>query len=133
MALNTQIAIATVNAQADVINTLCSNGTITIYGGTQPANADTATTDTAGVVLTFGTTAFSVSGGVMTANAITSGVATATITPTWARIRTSGGATVMDVSAGVSGCNLTISAISEGVTVNCNSFVHTVKKSTTGF
>ena len=42
MALNTQIADATVNAQAAALATLCNSGLIKIYDGTQPATADTA-------------------------------------------------------------------------------------------
>ena len=133
MALNTQLANATVSAQAETLNTLCAGGTITIYNGTQPANADTAiTTQTAGLILTMGSPAFSVTNGTMTAKASTAGTATASITPTWARIKTSGGATIMDVSAGQSGCNLTIGDIANGASVTCSSFVHTVKKSATG-
>ena len=136
MALNTQIADATVNAQADALAALCNSGLIKIYDGTQPATADTATSsNTLGVTLTFGTTAFgAASSGLLTANAITAGTAVAAITPTWARILKSDGTTVvMDVSAGASGCNLTIGPFTAGTVVSATSFTHDVRNSTSGY
>ena len=135
MALNTQLADATVNAQASALATLCNSGTIKVYDGTQPATADTAVgAQVLGVTLTFGATAFGApSSGLLTANAITGGTAVASITPTWARILTSGGATVMDVSAGAAGANMTIGAFTSGTTVTCSSFTHDVRNATSGF
>ena len=136
MALNTQISDSTVNVQANALATLCNNGTIKIYDGTQPATADTATSgNTLGATVTFGATAFGAAvSGLITANAITAGVAVATITPTWARIFKSDGTTVvMDVSAGASGANLTIGAFTSGTTVSATSFTHDVKNATSGY
>ena len=136
MALNTQLADATVNAQATSLSTLCNSGVIKIYDGTQPATADTAiTSQVLGVTLTFNATAFGApSSGLLTANAITGGTAVASITPTWARILASNGTTViMDVSAGASGANMTIGAFTSGTTVNCSSFTHDVRNATTGY
>jgi hypothetical protein len=136
MALNTQIADATVNIQADALATLCNSGTIRIYDGTQPATGDTAiVSQVLGVTLTFGATAFPAAvSGLLTANAITSGTAVAAITPTWARIMKADGTTrVMDVSAGASGANLTIGAFTAGTIVSATSFTHDVKNSTSGF
>jgi len=133
--LNTQLADATVNAQASALSTLCNSGLIKVYDGTQPATADTALAgNTLGVTLIFGATAFGApSGGLLTANAITSGVAAASITPTFARIFKSDGTTVvMDVSAGASGCNMTIGAFTSGTTVSASSFTHDVRNSTAG-
>ena len=135
MALNTQLADATVNAQANTFATLCNSGLIKFYDGTQPATADTAiTTQVLGVTLTFGATAFGAPvSGVLTANAITAGVAAASITPTWARAFKSDGTTVIgDFSAGASGCNATIGAFTSGTTVSCSSFTHEVFNSYTG-
>jgi hypothetical protein len=135
MALNTQLADATVNAQATSLSTLCNSGLIRVYDGTQPATADTALAgNTLGVTLTFNATAFGApSGGVLTANAIASGVAVASITPTFARILKSDGTTVvMDVSAGAAGANLTLGAFTSGTTVTCSSFVHDVRNATSG-
>ena len=136
MALNTQIAAATVNAQALALATLCNAGTIKVYDGVQPATSDTALSgNTLGVTLTFGATAFpAASSGLLTANAITSGVAVAGITPTWARLFKSDGTTaVMDVSAGASGANMTIGQFSSGTTVSVTSFTHNVRGATAGY
>lgn len=133
MANNTQLADATVNAQAVALSTLCNSGIIRVYDGAQPATADTAVgAQVLGVTLTFGATAFPApSGGVLTANAITSGVAGASITPTWARILKSDLTTViMDCSAAAAGANLTIGAFTAGTTVTCSSFVHDVRNAT---
>ena len=135
MALNTQLADATVNAQATSLSTLCNSGLMRLYDGTQPATADTALAgNTLGVTLTFNATAFGApSGGVLTANAITSGVAVASITPTFARILKSDAVTVvMDVSVGAAGANLTLGAFTIGTTVTCSSFVHDVRNATSG-
>ena len=135
MALNTTLADATVNAQATALSTLCNGGTIKVYDGTQPATADTAVgAQVLGVTLTFNATAFGApSSGLLTANAITGGTAVASITPTWARILTSGGATVMDVSAGAAAANMTIGAFTSGTTVTCSAFTHDVRNATTGY
>ena len=136
MALNTQVADATVNAQAHALATLCNSGLIRIYDGVQPATADTAVSgNTLGVTLTFGATAFpSAVSGLLTANAITSGTAVADITPTWARIVKSDTTTVvMDVSAGAASANLTIGAFTSGTVVSATSFTHDVRNSTSGY
>lgn len=136
MALNTQIADATVNAQAATLAALCNSGLIKIYDGTQPATADTALSGNAlGVTLTFGATAFPAAvSGLLTANAITAGTAGATITPTFARIFKSDGTTVvMDVSAGASGANLTVGAFTSGTVVSATSFTHDIRNATSGF
>lgn len=135
MALNTQLADATVNAQASTLAALCNSGTIKIYDGAQPATADTAVgTQTLGVTLTFGATAFGApASGLLTANAITAGTAVAAITPTWARILKSDGVTVvMDISAGASGANMTIGAFTVGTVVTATSFTHDVRNATSG-
>lgn len=135
MALNTQLADATVNAQAATLATLCNSGLIKVYDGAQPATADTALgAQVLGVTLTFNATAFPAAvSGLLTANAITAGTAVAAITPTWARILKSDDTTVvMDVSAGVSGANMTIGAFTAGTLVSCTSFMHDVRNSTSG-
>lgn len=135
MALNTQMSNTAVNAQASTLATMCNSGLIRVYDGVQPATADAALSgNTLGVTLTFGATAFAAPvNGLLTANAITSGVAVAGITPTFARIFQSNGSTVvMDVSAGASGCNMTIGAFTAGTTVSASSFTHDVRNATTG-
>ena len=55
MPLNTQLADATVNVQADALAALCNGGLIRVYNGAQPATANTALSgNTLGVTLTFG-------------------------------------------------------------------------------
>jgi hypothetical protein len=136
MALNTQLADASVNAQANVLGALCDSGLIRLYDGTQPSNADTALSgNTLGATLTFGATAFpAAASGLLTANAITPGTAVAAITPTFARIFKADGTTViMDVSAGVAGANLTIGAFTAGTIVTATAFTHDVRNSTSGY
>jgi hypothetical protein len=135
MPLNTQIADATVNAQASALAALCNGGLIRVYNGTQPASADAALSgNTLGVTLTFGATAFGApNSGLLTANAITSGTAVASITPTWARILRSDGTTVvMDISCGASDSNMIIGAFTAGTTVGCSSFTHDVRNASSG-
>ena len=135
MPLNTQLADATVNIQADALATLCNGGLIRVYNGTQPATANTALSgNTLGVTLTFGNPAFPAAvGGLLTANAITPGAAVAGITPTFARIFRSDGTTVvMDVSAGATGANLLLGAFTTGTLVGATSFTHDVRNATAG-
>lgn len=135
MPLNTQLADATVNAQADALAAMCNGGLIRVYNGTQPATANTALSgNTLGVTLTFGNPAFPAAvGGLLTANAITPGNAVADITPTFARIFRSDGTTVvMDVSAGATGANLLLGAFTTGTLVGATSFTHDVLNSRSG-
>ena len=135
MPLNTQLADATVNAQADALAALCNGGLIRVYNGTQPATANTALSgNTLGVTLTFGNPAFPAAvGGLLAANAITPGTAVANITPTFARIFRSDGTTViMDVSAGATGANLLLGAFTTGTLVGATSFTHDVLNSRSG-
>jgi hypothetical protein len=138
MALNTQLANATVNAQANALATLLNNGYLRIYDGTQPATADTAvSTQTLLAELRFNATAApSASNGLLTFNALTSdSSANAGGTATWARCLASDGTTVvMDLSVGTSAANLIMAAttISAGQTVSCSSFTHDVLNASSG-
>lgn len=119
------------NAEANALAPLLNTGTIKIYSGTQPVNANTALSgNTLLATLTFGSTAFGSSAlGVITANAITNGTAVATNTATFARLFESDGTTVvMDITVGTSGAglNLNTTSIVSGATVSCSSFTHTV-------
>ena len=136
MPLNTQLANATVNAQATTLANLCNNGVIRVYDGAQPATANTALSgNTLGVTLTFGSPAFGASvDGLLTAIDIAPGVAAASITPTFARIFQSDGTTVvMDVSAGATDSNLLLGSFTSGTTVSVTSFTHDVRNATTGY
>ncbi len=92
------------NSRLDAITSAIGNaGLLRIYNATRPATGGTATT--LGAELTCGTPfAPAASGGVLTANAITQdSSANATITAAWARLATSGGTAIADISAGTSG------------------------------
>lgn len=138
MALNTQLADATVNAQANALATLLNSGYLRIYSGTQPATADTALSgNTLLAELRFNATAApSASSGLLTFNAITSdSSADASGTATFFRCFKSDGTTVvMDGSVGTSGTNLVMATttITAGQTVSCSSFTHDVLNSSSG-
>jgi hypothetical protein len=138
MALNTQIADATVNAQADALSDLLDNGYLRIYDGTQAATADTALGAQVMLAeLRFNATAApAASGGVLTFNAITAdSSANASGTASWFRALKSDGTTVvMDGSIGTATSNMIVATttITAAQTVSCSSFSHDVKNSTSG-
>ena len=104
----------------------CNNGTIKIYAGTKPANADTAiTTQTLLVTLNFAATAFgAASGGVATANAITGNKAVAAGTASWARIYQSDGTTVVgDITVDTAAADMLVDTTQFVVnaTITCDS------------
>ena len=139
MAKNTQVSDTGANAEANAFATLFNSGTINIYSGTQPANANTALSgNTLLVTLTFGSTAFgSAASGVITANAITSGIAVASGTASFFRCLETNGTTVImdgtcDVSANTPNLVLPTTSIVSGVTVGVTSFTHTVAEATSG-
>ena len=141
MALNTQLANATVNGQGDNLSARLNSGFLRIYDGTQPATADTAvSTQVLLAELTFNATAAPATvNGLITFNAITSdSSANATGTPTWFRAVQSNGTTVvMDGSVGASGANLNLSGLTGGQiiiggTVAVSSFTHDVLNSSSG-
>lgn len=103
-------ALALRNAQLDAINTMINGGsgagTLKIYTGTIPANADTAI----GAQVLLATLTFTdpaagaASASTLTFSAITQdSSADATGTATWARIADSAGATVFDCSVSATG------------------------------
>lgn len=101
------------NARLDAITTaIGASGLLRIYNATRPATGGTATT--LGAQLTCSATfAPAASGGVLTANAITQdSSADNTITAAWARLTTSGGTAVADISAGTSGTELILTTTS---------------------
>lgn len=140
MAKNTQMADATVNAQADALSDLLDNGYLRIYDGSQPATADTAITSQVLLAeLRFNATAApAASGGVLTFNAFTAdSSANATGTATWYRCLKSDGSTVvMDGNVGATGSTscleMATTSITTGVQVSVTSFTHDVKNSTSG-
>jgi hypothetical protein len=141
MALNTQLANATVNGQADNLSARLNSGYLRIYDGTQPTNADTAIgAQVLLAELTFSATAApAASNGLITFNAITAdSSANATGTPTWFRALQSNGTTVvMDGSVGASGCNLNLTGLTGGQiiiggTVSVSGFTHDVLNARAG-
>ena len=109
----------------DVLNDGFTNGFIDIRSGTAPANADATATGT--LLATLGLSTMGVpTAGVIVAGAITSGEAVADGTATWARIRSSGGATVCDADvsdmAGSAALRLVTTDIATGATVSVTSF-----------
>jgi hypothetical protein len=138
MPLNTQLANATVNGQADNLSARLNSGFLRIYDGTQPATADTAIgAQVLLAELTFSATAApAASGGLITFNAIGSDTsANATGTASWFRCFQSDGTTVvMDGSVGTSASNLILNSTSivSGGTVAVSSFTHDVLNSNSG-
>lgn len=123
MANNPFIPDAVANAAVNAVAALPNSGTIVIYGGTQPTDANTALSgQTALVTLTLSATAFGAAAAsgsagsrnsIATANAITTGNAVATGTATWFRMYKSDGSTVVcDGSVGTSGCDINLASTS---------------------
>jgi hypothetical protein len=77
-------------------------GLLKIYTGTSPG-VNSAATGTLLVTLTFSDPAGTVSNGVLTFSAVTAGTAVADGTAGYARITTSAGATVADLTVGATG------------------------------
>lgn len=138
MALNPFFSDTGVKAAVDALASLCNSGTLLVYSGSQPADANTAVgAQTLLVTLTFSATAFasSVASGsagskvvTATANAIASGTAVATGTAAWFRCLKSDASTiVLDGSVGTSGADLNFSslAFSSGAVVSVSSFTIT--------
>lgn len=138
MALNTQLANATVNAQADALATLLNNGYLRIYDGAQPATADTALgAQVLLAELRFNATAAPASTvGLLTFNAITAdSSANASGTAAWFRCLKSDGTTVvMDGSIGTATANMILSTTTITATqnVSCSSFTHDVLNASSG-
>jgi len=134
MALNFKIANASASASADAVCPLLNGGTLKIYDGAQPADADTAVgAQNLLATLSFGNPAFgAASNGVATANAITpgTGLYNPSGTAAWFRALTSGAAKVFDGTVGLSGCDLNLNAllIAYGATVTVTSMTYTQPK-----
>lgn len=109
------------NARDTALITAAGTGaTIKIYSGTAPTNADTSPAGTLLVTLTIAGVLGTASAGVLTLGAITSGTAVATGTAGYARVATSGGTALFDLSSiSTSGADLNMNstAITSGGTV----------------
>jgi hypothetical protein len=108
---------AAINAVAATLN----GGTVRIYSGTAPADADASLSgNTLLAQATLGSPAFgSASSGVVTANSITAdSSADATGTPSFFRLLTSGGAVAYQGTAAASGAELNLSGLTGGQIVS---------------
>jgi hypothetical protein len=140
MANNPFFSDTAAKAQCDALAALCNSGTINIYDGTQPTDANTAvSSQNLLATLTFGATAFGASAATgtapnrkatATANSITAdSSADATGTATWFRAIESDASTVVyDGTVGTSGCdlNLATTSIVEGEAVSVTSLTLSV-------
>jgi len=131
--LSNASASVAADAVVDKIDDGAAAGTIKIYSGTIPTDADTAI----GAQVLLATLTFSdpaagaASNGVATFSAITSDTsADATGTAAWARIADSDGNTVLDCTVGTSGedINLNTVAIVAGATVAITALTYTANK-----
>ena len=122
-----RVAVAARNAGLDAAFNLADAGagpgTIKVYSGAQPANADAAETGTLLVTFTLADPAFSAaSGGVkdLDADPDLSAAAVATGTAGWARCEDSAGNNIFDGSVGTSGTDFIINStsVTSGQTVN---------------
>ena len=99
------------NTRLDAITTaIGASGLLRVYSGTQPATGGTETTLLCELALS-ATSAPAAAGGVLTFSAISDDAsADASGTPTWARLCTSAGAAVVDMTAGVGSGDLNFNA-----------------------
>ena len=94
MPANTKTSYASCNVQADAMGASLNNGYLKLYGGEQPEDADTATSETVIATLRFGAEAFDAAvDGVITAKALTADTNAAGGTATWFRTYRSDGTT----------------------------------------
>lgn len=97
---------------AAITTAIGTSGLLRIYSGTRPATGGTETTLLAQLALS-ATFAPAPSGGVLTASAISNDTsADATGTATWARLCTSAGVAVVDMSVATSGSDLNFDSVS---------------------
>lgn len=138
MSLNTQLADATVNAQANALARLLDNGYLRIYDGAQAADANTAVG--AQVLLAelrfAATSAPAAVSGLLTFNALTAdSSANASGNASWFRaVGADGTSVIMDGSIGTSAANMIIAAvaIAQFQTVSCSGFTHDVLNASSG-
>jgi hypothetical protein len=135
MALNPQLSLEAVNAQANALAPLLNSGYIRIYEGAQPDSADDAITDQVLLAeLRFAATAFPAAvAGVLTANAIVAdAAANATGEAEFARLlKSNGSSPIADGTVGTSDANILLSttSITVGTAVSIAALVITVPQS----
>jgi hypothetical protein len=130
MALNTQLSDASANAACNGAAALVNGGSIKIYTGAQPANANAAASGTLLATLPLNTPAFgNAAAGTAALNASgVSAAAVATGTAGYARFCKSDGSAAWDASIGTSGCNINMNStsIQSGATVQITSYTFSI-------
>lgn len=121
---------ALMQAKLNAITTAVGNaGILEIRDGTQPAGPDTGAVGTLGASFTMGSPfapgASAAIPSVLSPTLPSNVNASASITPTWWRLKTSGGTACIDGSAGASGCDMTVGALTSGQPVSVTSFTIT--------
>jgi len=122
MALNPVMSMAAAIAALDAMTALINvggAGTLEVYSGAQPANPETSIGGGNVLLATLGLSADAFGSAVdngdratATANSISDDVsADATGTAAWCRIKNGSGDAVLDVTVGVSGCDLTVNTV----------------------
>ena len=113
MALNTQLSDASVNAAVNALLARASGGTLKIYQGAQPANANTAIgAQTLLATIALGNPAFgNAAGGAANLNATAAATAVTTGTAQFFRIFASDSSVVLDGSIGTAGCNINMGSV----------------------
>lgn len=110
---NMRLPNASRSAMITALAALADGGSIEIRSGTQPASANDSATGTLLATLTLSNPAADdVTDGVATLDTITEdSAADATGTASWARVKASGGATVLDCDVGTSGATININTV----------------------
>lgn len=134
MATNFKRSNASVSAEADAVCARLNGGSLRIYSGAQPADADAPIVDQVLLAeLRFGSPAFaSAVDGVAAAHAITAATAATSGDPAWFRTVTSDGNGVgFDGSVGTSDCDLNLSttAIVANAEVSVSAMTYTARRS----
>lgn len=128
MASKLNYAASLEKARMDQITTSVGTSAILeIRDGTQPAGPGTTATGTLLATFTMSASAFAPGAttalpSVLSPNLPSNVNGSASGTPTWWRIKTSGGTPLLDGSAGASGCDMTIGAITSGQPVAITAF-----------
>lgn len=130
MALNTQLSDAAANAACNADTALVNGGSIKIYTGAQPANANTAASGTLLATLPLNNPAFgNAAAGAAALNAAgVSASAVAGGTAGYARFCKADGSAAWDASVGTSGCNINMNSTSvqAGATVQITSYTFSI-------
>lgn len=132
MSLNLKMSTLALNTEADALGTLCNDGYLRIYSGTQPENANIlVTTQILLAELRFSNPAFpSAVNGILLSNPLISdSSANETGIATWYRVFKSDGiSNILDGSVGLADSNLILKNINiqKGILVSITKFRHLI-------